>query len=145
MDVRGWVEKEVGGRIFGLHDRIYQKTQGRIGHKIPGVPPSLLLHTTGAKTDQPRTNSLTYARDGDAYLIVASNGGSDRYPGWYHNLRARPGAEINVGPKRFGVSWRQVTPPIPITSGCGRSSTRTTGTCTTATSARHRGRFRSSS
>jgi F420H(2)-dependent quinone reductase len=110
MDVREWVEKEVGGRIFSLHDRIYQKTQGRIGHKIPGVPPSLLLHTTGAKTDQPRTNSLTYARDGDAYLIVASNGGSDRYPGWHHNLRARPEAEINVGPKRFGVSWRQITP-----------------------------------
>lgn len=145
MDVHEWVEKEVGGRILGLHDRIYQKTDGRIGHKIPGVPPSLLLHTTGAKTGQPRTNSLTYARDGDAYLIVASNAGSDRYPGWYHNLRARPEAEINVGPKRFGVSWRQVTPPTPTTSGCGRSSTRTTGTCTTATSTRRRDRFRSSS
>jgi deazaflavin-dependent oxidoreductase (nitroreductase family) len=144
MDVREWVEKEVGGRILSLHDRIYQKTEGRIGHKIPGVPPSLLLHTTGAKTGQPRTNSLTYARDGDAYLIVASNGGSDRHPGWYHNLRARPEAEINVGPKRFSVSWRQVT-PADSDYGCGRSSTRTSGTCTTATSARHRGRFRSSS
>jgi deazaflavin-dependent oxidoreductase (nitroreductase family) len=70
----------------------------------------LLLHTVGAKTGQPRTNSLTYARDGDGYLIVASMGGSDRNPAWYHNLRAHPDAEINVGPKRFGVTARRVTP-----------------------------------
>ena len=34
--------------------------------------PSLLLHTVGAKTGKARTTSLTYARDGDDYLIVAS-------------------------------------------------------------------------
>ncbi len=110
MDISQWAEKNVGAPLLRLHDRLYQKTEGRIGHKFPGGPPSLLLHTTGAKTGQPRTNSLSYARDGDAYLIVASNGGSDRYPGWYHNLRAQPNAEINVGPTRFAVIWRQVTP-----------------------------------
>lgn len=80
MNITRWAEKEIGGRLLRLHDTVYQKTEGRIGHKFPGVPPILLLHTTGAKTGLPRTNSLTYARDGDAYLIVASNGGSDRYP-----------------------------------------------------------------
>jgi F420H(2)-dependent quinone reductase len=93
-----------------LHDTIYRKTDGRIGHQIPGMPPSLLLHTTGAKTGQPRTSALTYAKDGDSYLIVASNGGDDRYPGWYHNLRKRPDVEINVGPKRIPVTARQVGP-----------------------------------
>ncbi len=87
---------------------IYQKTNGRIGHRIPGAPPSLLLHSVGAKTGQPRTTSLTYAHDGDSYLIVASNGGEDRYPGWYHNLRKRPECKINLGPKRFAVTARQV-------------------------------------
>lgn len=110
MDIAGWVEKNIGPRMISLHDKIYQKTEGRIGHKVPGMPPSLLLHTTGAKSGQPRTNSLTYARDGDAYLIVASNGGANRNPSWYHNLRSRPNAEINIGPKRFGVTWRTVTP-----------------------------------
>jgi len=43
-------------------------------------------------------------------LIVASNGGSPRYPGWYHNLRKNPNVEINVGPKRFAVTARIVTP-----------------------------------
>ncbi len=101
-------EQFVGVPILRLHDRIYQKTNGWIGHRIPGVPPNLLLHTVGAKTGRPRTTSLTYARDGDSYLIVASNGGGDRYPGWYHNLRKRPECEINVGPRRFAVTARQV-------------------------------------
>jgi deazaflavin-dependent oxidoreductase (nitroreductase family) len=53
---------------------------------------------------------LTYAEDGDSYLIVASKGGDDRSPGWYHNLRKNPNVEINVGPKRFAVTARKVTP-----------------------------------
>jgi deazaflavin-dependent oxidoreductase (nitroreductase family) len=102
--------EQAGLRILRLHDMIYQKTGGWIGHRVPGAPPSLLLHTVGAKTGQPRTTSLTYARDGDSYLIVASNAGGDRSPGWYHNLRTRPDCEINVGPKRFAVTARRITP-----------------------------------
>jgi deazaflavin-dependent oxidoreductase (nitroreductase family) len=67
-------------RMLPIHDAIYQKTGGWIGHRAPGMPPSLLLHTVGAKTGQPRTSTPSYARDGDSYLIVASNAGSDRYP-----------------------------------------------------------------
>lgn len=104
------LEKFIGIPILRLHDKIYQKTHGRVGHRMPGVPPSLLLHTVGAKTGQPRTTSLTYARDNNSYLIVASNGGDDRYPGWYHNLRKLPDCEINVGAKRLAVTARRVTP-----------------------------------
>ncbi len=102
--------ERVGAHLLRVHDLLYQKTNGRIGHRIPGAPPSLLLHTIGAKTGRPRTNALTYARDGDSYLIVASNGGASRYPGWYHNLRKSSEAEINVGPDRFAVTTREVTP-----------------------------------
>lgn len=100
MDISRWLERHVGVQLLRLHDAIYRGTNGRIGHRIPGAPPSLLLHTTGAKTSQPRTTSLTYARDGDAYLIVASKGGDPRSPGWYHNLKANPDVEINVEPPR---------------------------------------------
>ncbi|HZQ33571.1 MAG TPA: nitroreductase family deazaflavin-dependent oxidoreductase [Mycobacterium sp.] len=110
MNVSEWVEQNLAGPMLRLHNEIYQRTDGRIGHKVPGLAPMLLLHSTGAKSGQPRTNSLTYARDGDAYLIVASMGGSDRNPAWYHNLRAHPDVEINVGPKRFAVTARLVTP-----------------------------------
>jgi F420H(2)-dependent quinone reductase len=96
--------------MLPIHDAIYQKTGGWIGHRVPGMPPSLLLHTVGAKTGQPRTSTPSYARDGDSYLIVASNAGSDRYPAWYHNLRKHPECEINIGPKRFAVTARRITP-----------------------------------
>ncbi|MCW2689921.1 MAG: hypothetical protein JWR37_4811 [Mycobacterium sp.] len=99
--------------LLRLHDTVYQRTNGRIGHHLPGAPPSLLLHTVGAKTGQARTNSLSYARDGDDYLVVASKGGDPRSPGWYHNLKANPNVEINTGPKRFGVTARPVLPDDP--------------------------------
>lgn len=101
-------EKYLGLPLLKMHDRIYQKTEGRIGHQFPGVPPSLLLHTVGAKTGLARTTSLTYAKDGESYLVVASKGGEPTAPGWYFNLKAKPNIEINVGTKRFPVTARVV-------------------------------------
>jgi deazaflavin-dependent oxidoreductase (nitroreductase family) len=60
-----------------------------------------MLHTVGAKTGIHRTNSLSYAKDGDSYLVVASMGGAPKSPGWYFNVKANPNVEINVGPKRM--------------------------------------------
>jgi deazaflavin-dependent oxidoreductase (nitroreductase family) len=111
IDMPRWIEQQVGVRPLQLHDAIYKGTNGRIGHRfMPGTPPNLLLHTTGAKTGQARTTSVAYFRGGDAYLIVASEGGDPRSPGWYYNLKAKPDVEINVGPKRFGV-YRQAGVP----------------------------------
>ena len=97
-------------KLLHVHDMVYQATNGWIGHRMPGVPPSLLLHSVGAKTGAARTNGLTYAEDGDKYLIVASNAGAKRYPAWYHNVKAHPDVEINVGPRRFPVTARIVGP-----------------------------------
>jgi F420H(2)-dependent quinone reductase len=113
MDVSRWFEQRVGVPLLQLHDRIYRGTNGRIGHRVIGAPPSLLLHTIGAKTGQPRTTSLTYARDGNAYLIVASKGGDPRAPGWFYNAKAKPEVEINVGPRRFPVTAKPVLPDDP--------------------------------
>lgn len=107
-------ERYIGLPMLRLHDKIYRGTNGRIGHRIlPGTPPNLLLHTVGAKTGIQRTNSLTYATDGDSYLVVASKGGDPKSPGWYHNLKADPNVEINVGPKRFAVTAKPVLADDP--------------------------------
>ena len=106
-------EKYLGLPLLKMHDRIYQKTEGRIGHQFPGVPPSLLLHTVGARTGQPRTTTLSYSNDGNDYLVVASMGGAPRAPGWYFNLKKQPQVEINVGPRRFPVTARIVMPTDP--------------------------------
>lgn len=100
-------------KFLSIHDKIYQATNGRIGHRLPGMPPNLLLHTVGAKTGQPRTTTLTYAEDGDDYLVVASKAGYPKAPGWYHNLKADPNVEINVGAKRLAVTAHPVLPDDP--------------------------------
>lgn len=100
-------------RFITVHDAVYQRSHGWIGHWIPLSPRMLLLHSIGAKTGALRTHSLAYFRDGDDYLIVASDGGAPRNPAWYHNLRAHPEIEINVGRRRFLVTARAVLPDDP--------------------------------
>jgi F420H(2)-dependent quinone reductase len=112
MPLPSWLEQGLLPQVLRVHDAVYRNTNGWIGHRTLGIP-SLLLHTVGAKTGKARTTSLTYARDGDAYLIVASKGGDPRSPGWYHNLKANQNVEINVGPKRFGVAAKAVLPDDP--------------------------------
>ncbi|HME50327.1 nitroreductase family deazaflavin-dependent oxidoreductase [Mycobacterium sp.] len=107
-----FLEEKLLPPVLRLHDAVYRNTNGWIGHRTLGIP-SLLLHTVGAKTGKQRTTSLTYARNGDDYLVVASKGGDPKAPGWYHNLKAKPNVEINVGPKRFGVTARPVVPGDP--------------------------------
>jgi deazaflavin-dependent oxidoreductase (nitroreductase family) len=124
-----------------MHDKIYQATNGRIGHRMPGMPPSLLLHTVGAKTGQQRVTTLSYARDGDDYLVVASKGGDPRAPGWYHNLKTNPNIEISVGSKRFTVTAHPVLPDNPDYARLATRQTRTTPTATSSTRRRPRGRF----
>jgi len=105
-------EKALRAFVRG-HDAVYQRTGGLIGHRIPGAPSFLLLHTVGAKTGLPRTNTLSYALDGDTYLVVASNGGDRRSPGWYHNLKAREDVEVNIGRRRFAATAQAVLPDDP--------------------------------
>ena len=100
-------------RFMTVHDTLYQRTNGWVGHRIPFAPRMLLLHSIGAKTGQLRTHSLAYYRDGGDYLIVASNGGAPRNPAWYHNLRTNPEVEINVGPRRLPVRAQVVLPDDP--------------------------------
>jgi len=112
MALPSFFEQSILPQVLRIHDTVYRKTNGWIGHRTLFIP-SLLLHTVGAKTGQARTTSLTYARDGDDYLVVASKGGDPKAPGWYHNLRKNPNVEINVGPRRFAVTARPVLPEDP--------------------------------
>lgn len=100
------------GQVLKVHGELYRRTDGRIGHRTIGVP-SLLLRSTGRRSGATRTNALVYARDGEDYLVVASNGGADRPPAWIHNVGADPKVEIQVGRKRSGATARIVGPDDP--------------------------------
>ena len=82
---------EVGfWRPYGkIHTFFYRITGGRIGHSTSGIT-NLLLTTTGRKTGKQRTVPISYIRDGRDLVVVASNGGSDRPPARWLNLKATP-------------------------------------------------------
>lgn len=95
-------------RLMGLHGAIYRVTGGRLGGRVPGMPPTmLLLEHTGARSGERRTTPLIYMRDGDHLVIVASKGGYPRNPAWLHNIRAHPGVEVQLGDERFAARARE--------------------------------------
>ncbi|GAA2209864.1 nitroreductase family deazaflavin-dependent oxidoreductase [Nonomuraea monospora] len=80
----------------------FRANEGRVGGMFEGSP-LVLLTTTGAKSGKSVTTPVMYLADGDRYVIIASNGGADHHPAWYHNLRATPEATAEVGTERFEV------------------------------------------
>jgi F420H(2)-dependent quinone reductase len=98
--------------VMTAHQRLYERTDGRIGHRLIGVP-AALLRTTGRRTGRARTAVLVYARDGADYLFVASNNGSERPPGWLFNLTDQPAVEIQVGRTRTAATAHVVTAEDP--------------------------------
>ena len=102
----------ITGQVLRVHEAIYKATDGRLGHRMIGVP-TLLLRTTGRRSGATRTNGLVYARDGDDYLVVASNGGADKAPAWLFNVRADPSVEVQVGRDRRKGTAREVGPSDP--------------------------------
>jgi deazaflavin-dependent oxidoreductase (nitroreductase family) len=92
--------EQIQRSVLGVHQWLYEHTDGRVGQKL-GKLPSLLLRTTGARTGKARVSALVYGLDGESrYLVVGSNGGSDRDPGWVHNIRANPKVEVQIGRER---------------------------------------------
>ena len=95
--------------LFGKeHTRKYRETGGEVGHEWQGTQ-TLLLTTTGRKSGEARELPLIYAPWEDAFLIVASNGGNDRPPAWYVNLRENPDVEVQVKDDRFKATARDAT------------------------------------
>jgi deazaflavin-dependent oxidoreductase (nitroreductase family) len=92
--------------LYGAeHIRRYLETDGVTGHEWNGVP-TLVLTTTGRKSGQPRRSAMIYGRDGDAYVVIASQGGAPAHPGWYLNLVAEPDVEVQVHADRFRARAR---------------------------------------
>lgn len=67
------------------------------------IVPSLVLHTLGAKSGEPRRTELMYCPDGDEILITGSNFAGDRHPAWTANLAAHPHAFVEIKGKRIDV------------------------------------------
>lgn len=90
------------------HVGLYRLTRGMIGGRM-GSNQILLLTTTGRKSGKSRTTPLVYFRDKASFIIVASNGGAQQHPAWYHNLTADHKASIMVRDKTINVKAVEAT------------------------------------
>jgi deazaflavin-dependent oxidoreductase (nitroreductase family) len=79
--VSRWMQRTMNGRT----NRKIRRGRGTfMGMDV------LILHTLGRRSGQPRETPLAWFADGeDAWLIVASGGGSE-HPDWHGNLTTHP-------------------------------------------------------
>jgi len=101
-------------RIMAAGNVVFFRVLGRRA-RVQGRP-LLLLTTVGAKSGKRRQSTLGFfpdepARD-DAWLIVASKGGSATHPGWYVNLARRPDdVSIEIDGKNIAVAPESLDGP----------------------------------
>ncbi len=63
--------------------------------------PLLLMWSTGARSGRRRRSILTYSRDGDAFVVAGTAGGSPTHPAWVSNIRANPVVTLEVDTVTF--------------------------------------------
>jgi deazaflavin-dependent oxidoreductase (nitroreductase family) len=74
-----------------------------------GKAPVILVTTTGRKTGRLITTPLCSVREGDAFIVIASNGGRDWHPSWWLNLLSNPEATVEFASGRVRVRMEEVT------------------------------------
>lgn len=89
-------------RLTGVHGAFLRRTRGRLLGRWFGLC-TLVLETAGRRTGKPRHAPLAYLRDGDDLVVVASNAGADRPPGWWLNLLAAGHGTVHVAGERRRV------------------------------------------
>ena len=83
---RDWVRDQV---------ELYEGSGGTKGTTLrdTGLPVIIVTHT-GNKTSAIRKTPLMRVKDGNSYVLIASQGGAPKDPVWVHNLRINPDVEI---------------------------------------------------
>ena len=98
---RDWVAAQV---------ELYEGSGGTDGLTLRDTGlPVIIVTNRGRKTGAVRKTPLMRAVDGNAYILVASQGGAPKRPFWYHNLKADSNVEIRDGSQVFSMRVREVT------------------------------------
>ncbi len=83
----------------------------RVAHRLSGgrlrlsslLFPTLLLEHEGRRSGRIHHTPLAYVRDGDAFVLAATNFGQQHHPAWSTNLLAQPKVTIEVDGERIPV------------------------------------------
>ncbi|MFK0249656.1 nitroreductase/quinone reductase family protein [Amycolatopsis azurea] len=89
--------------MTGFNDQVieeFRNSKGKLGGMFEGWK-LILLTTTGAKSGERRTNPLGYLEIDGKTVVVASNMGAPRNPGWYHNIRHDHRVTVETGVESY--------------------------------------------
>jgi deazaflavin-dependent oxidoreductase (nitroreductase family) len=92
----------LGKAIVPLDKAMAKLTGGRV--VALGLVPSLRIITIGKKSGQERLQPLIYVPDGKNVILIGSNWGGPKNPGWSYNLLAHPRAKVCIKGQ-----WREMT------------------------------------
>lgn len=95
-----WVREQV---------ELYESSGGTEGTELmdTGLPCILFTHR-GNRTGAVRKTPLMRVKDGDSYVLVASNGGAPKNSVWVYNLRAGGNIELRDGTEVGEMQVREV-------------------------------------
>jgi deazaflavin-dependent oxidoreductase (nitroreductase family) len=91
-----------------LHLAVHRASRGRLIHTVAGLR-VVILTTTGRRSGRRIDAPLVALPDGEAWVVVASNGGRDDPPNWLLNLEADPRASLRAGSHVRAVVARLAT------------------------------------
>lgn len=87
----------------------YEASGGRRANTLTdtGIP-VIIVTMRGRASGHVRKIALMRVEHEGEYALVASKGGADEHPGWYHNIVAHPEVEIQDGPEPLAYTARIV-------------------------------------
>jgi deazaflavin-dependent oxidoreductase (nitroreductase family) len=89
------------------HSMVPWEADERHRNDSPGE--HLPVDSRGAKSGETRTVPLLAASIGDAFVLIASNGGASKHPAWYWNLKKTPDCELEIHGVRSRRRAREVS------------------------------------
>jgi deazaflavin-dependent oxidoreductase (nitroreductase family) len=97
--------------LYPFDKLLFTFSGGRV--TAPGLVaglPVIMLTTTGAKSGQERTMPLVGVPVDGELVVIGSNYGQERTPGWVYNLEANPAATVAYRSASVPVRARLATP-----------------------------------
>lgn len=87
----------------------FRANGGKVGGLFEGAE-VILLHHVGAKSGAERVTPLVHFPEDDQHtILIASAGGAPKHPGWFHNLKAHPKVDVEVGTETYPVVAEEIT------------------------------------
>lgn len=87
---------------------IFMASKGRLLSKFSSGAPICVITMTGRKSGKRRRIALMHLPHENNIFLVASQGGMDKHPVWYHNIAANPDIEVTVGGETRKMKARQI-------------------------------------